>query len=258
MHSGSFMLVCPMPSAKSTQRSPKMKPLSAAKANPRATSAPEKQTKVKSDRVQLGNAAKENILFAALRCFAKSGFDGASMLEIARAAEVGHPLVHYHFRTKEDLWKASATFAFNDLARAFEAVELASDGLAPIDKLKLMCRAFARFTARYPQHVALLVNESKIDSPRFHWLLDTFLRPMHKRLDLVIEQATLAGQIIPIPPVHLTSFVIGSITQFIFAGGLTRELYDLDPRSIDTVNNHADWMIKVIMDGIAVQPIESR
>lgn len=205
----------------------------------------------------MASAARETILQAALGTFARSGFDGTSMLEVARAAGMGHPLVHYHFGTKEDLWKAAVTFAFSDLARAFEAVELASDGLTAVENLKLLCRAFARFTVRYPEHVALIVNEAKVEGPRFQWLLDNYLRPLHKRLDEAIERAAAAGEIQSIPPVHLTSFVIGSITQFIFARSLVSELYGLDSRNIETVSTHADWMLKVMLDGISARPSQA-
>lgn len=212
----------------------------------------QKSPRVRGDR-QLANSAREAILAAALRSFAKSGFDGTTLLEVARVAGLSHPLVHYHFGNKEELWKAAVDFAFSDLSRAFETVGLASDGLSAVDTLKLLCRAFARFTARYPQHVALIVNESKVEGPRFQWLVERYLRPMHKQLDEVIERATASGQIQAIPAAHLTSFVIGSITQFIFARSLVRDIYGLDSRDIETVSIHAEWMLKVLLDGISVK-----
>ncbi|MCA0319566.1 MAG: TetR family transcriptional regulator [Proteobacteria bacterium] len=50
--------------------------------------------------------SKEEILDAAERLFAKSGFDGTSMREIAQEAGVAQALLHYHFKTKEGLFEA--------------------------------------------------------------------------------------------------------------------------------------------------------
>jgi AcrR family transcriptional regulator len=50
--------------------------------------------------------SKEDILDAAERLFARRGFDGTSMREIAQAAGVAQALLHYHFRTKEGLFEA--------------------------------------------------------------------------------------------------------------------------------------------------------
>lgn len=50
--------------------------------------------------------SKEDILDAAERLFAKFGFDGTSMREIAQEAGVAQALLHYHFKTKEGLFEA--------------------------------------------------------------------------------------------------------------------------------------------------------
>lgn len=48
---------------------------------------------------------RERVLDAAERLFAEGGFDGVSMRDIAAAAEVGLPLIVYHFETKRNLYR---------------------------------------------------------------------------------------------------------------------------------------------------------
>ena len=55
---------------------------------------------------------KENILIAAKHEFSQRGFQGARMAEIARSAKVNKALIHYYFKTKENLY-------FEVLKRAF-------------------------------------------------------------------------------------------------------------------------------------------
>ena len=48
---------------------------------------------------------KEEILNAAEKEFILHGYAGARTVAIAKRAGVGHPLLHYHFKTKKDLFK---------------------------------------------------------------------------------------------------------------------------------------------------------
>lgn len=50
-----------------------------------------------------GARSVQRILDAAARLFGKEGFEGATMLAVARAAGVSKGLLHYHFRSKEHL-----------------------------------------------------------------------------------------------------------------------------------------------------------
>ena len=48
---------------------------------------------------------REEILNAAEKEFILHGYAGARTVAIAKRAGVGHPLLHYHFKTKKDLFK---------------------------------------------------------------------------------------------------------------------------------------------------------
>lgn len=52
---------------------------------------------------QPGQSAREQILSAAMSCFAREGFAAASIRRIARQAAVSPALVQYHFGTKDAL-----------------------------------------------------------------------------------------------------------------------------------------------------------
>ncbi len=65
---------------------------------------------VKAGSVEALSTAKETrfdaILDSAETVFANSGYQGATMREIAERAGVAQGLIHYHFKTKEDLFEA--------------------------------------------------------------------------------------------------------------------------------------------------------
>lgn len=65
---------------------------------------------IKATRVESLSTAKESrfdaILDSAETAFANSGYQGATMREIAELAGVAQGLIHYHFKNKEDLFEA--------------------------------------------------------------------------------------------------------------------------------------------------------
>src|SRR6267378_6093425 len=74
--------------------------------------------------VDLGT--KNEILEAALTAFARDGFDGASLPKIAEIAKVAHPLIHYYFGSKDNLWRETVDYAFGGLIGEAKAVEASS------------------------------------------------------------------------------------------------------------------------------------
>src|SRR3979490_3583991 len=52
------------------------------------------------------------ILDAAIAEFAERGFEGASIRAIADRLGLQHPLITYHYRSKDILWRAAAEHGF--------------------------------------------------------------------------------------------------------------------------------------------------
>ncbi|MBT8478547.1 MAG: TetR/AcrR family transcriptional regulator [Gemmatimonadetes bacterium] len=61
------------------------------------------------------------IFDAALRVFARKGKDGARLQEIADEAGIHRPLLHYYFRTKQQLYNAVAERMFDQFLSTFDA-----------------------------------------------------------------------------------------------------------------------------------------
>ncbi len=66
------------------------------------------------------DARRRQILEAAARCFARSGFHATSMQDILREAELSAGAVYRYFRSKEELIAAIADEAFSGVREAFE------------------------------------------------------------------------------------------------------------------------------------------
>ena len=74
---------------------------------------------------------KERILEAAKTVFHRKGFEGARMQEIADEAGINKALLHYYFRTKENLFDAVFRAAFQEI---FTKLFMTVDADVPLEK----------------------------------------------------------------------------------------------------------------------------
>ena len=65
--------------------------------------------------VNLDNPSVRRILRAAATCFGRRGYEGASLIDIAREAGVSKSLLHYHFDSKEHLLLEVQLMLFRDV-----------------------------------------------------------------------------------------------------------------------------------------------
>jgi AcrR family transcriptional regulator len=172
---------------------------------------------------------RSRILTAALEVFSNSGFEGASLRQIADRAGVTHQLVVYHFRTKQALWRAAITLILGDVAERVAAwrARIATD--SPAEALRAMVRDFVLFTARWPQFHRIATFEGRADNERIGWLIEVIIRPLFAFSTELIRAAQATGSARSGDPGQLHYAVIGLVTQsFVFAHEY-RTLTGLEP-----------------------------
>ena len=57
---------------------------------------------------------QQKLLDAAIEAFSENGFKGTSTRDIAERAGVHHPLITYHFKNKDQLWRAATDRVFRE------------------------------------------------------------------------------------------------------------------------------------------------
>src|SRR2546423_4212660 len=103
---------------------------------------------------KLGNDRALRIVAAAREEFARRGFAGARVEQIARRAGVNKQLLFYYFHSKRGLFQAVLAQSAGELETALS--ELASPVGGPLERLRLTLAAQFEFLARHPEVVALL------------------------------------------------------------------------------------------------------
>ncbi|MGW8202269.1 TetR/AcrR family transcriptional regulator [Sphingomonas bisphenolicum] len=195
------------------------------------------------------NSTKTVILRSALDVFARHGFEGASMPKIAEAARVGHPLIHYHFGSKENLWREAVAHSVGGLLENAATLELSSEDIPPLDRLRSLTGAFTLFAALYPSHLAIFMFEVRARSERFTWLMDNYIEPFIAKLKGVFAEARARGEIKDIPVDNLISIFTGGIVSH-----FSINMQSLPNRPAEVLAaEHAAYVIDVVLDGIVIK-----
>jgi len=142
-----------------------------------------------------GATSREAILLAALKAFARDGYDGASMPRIARLANVAPPLIHYYFGNKELLWRETVDHSLGELRREATAICAATRSLAPLDRLRALLQAYCHFAARWPDHFFMIIAEARSDSERFAWVQANFTGMLFEEVVGILRDARDAGAV---------------------------------------------------------------
>jgi TetR/AcrR family transcriptional regulator len=149
------------------------------------------------------------ILEAALAEFAEKGFEGASTRGIGARAGLQHPLITYHFRTKQILWRAVATHFHTEIKRLWDQHIPRDPGLPALDRVREEFRTFLRFTIQHPHFHQFMLNENRPDSPRLAWLAKHILGRNIRRVLPQIQAAQKAGDFPVGEPVLIHYMLIG-------------------------------------------------
>jgi TetR/AcrR family transcriptional regulator len=189
---------------------------------------------------------RDRILAAAVDLFSERSFDGASTREIATRAGVTQPLVSYHYKSKDDLWRAAVDSLFDELRHAMAA---RMDGLRGVDEVtsaKLRVREFITFSARNPQLHRIITQESKADGPRMDYLVEQHVRPLYESTVELFERLARDGVVPPIAAPHLYYILTGAGPTMFVLGPECQRLTGLDPTSDEVIEAHADAVCQLL------------
>lgn len=195
----------------------------------RATSASHRaRPKKKRREQQRAIDTRAIILEAALTEFAERGFDGASTRRIGDRAGIQHPLITYHYRTKDILWRAVAEYAFAEIRETWDIRIPPDSSLSAVDRVREEFRAFLQFTIQHVDFHQFMLRESLPGSPRLRWLVKNMLQPTMNRLVPQIAEAQKDGGLPAGNPILFYYMLIGCMSVLSSLRGEMRATSGLD------------------------------
>lgn len=206
-----------------------------------------------SRKTRGGGVTRETILEAALKEFAECGYEGATTASIARRVRVTQPLIHYHFGSKEALWRATIESIFAKLAKQIGETEGKISGMGPAATFLTLTYSFIDFAVANPEFARIVHNEGVAPTKRLEWMVDTHLRPIYTRWAGYFEHAKSAGLLKDIPVPFMVTALLGGLAQFFDLAPLIREVWKIEPNSPENQRAYANAIIEMFLEGASIR-----
>ncbi|WP_424830503.1 TetR/AcrR family transcriptional regulator [Ruegeria sp.] len=193
------------------------------------------------------------LLENALTLFSLRGYDGVSTTEIARDSGVAQSMIHYHFGSKLDIWKAAIEHNMKERGRQMQlnAPELVD--LDPSSRLRVLIRKFLIVSARDTRFTRLVMIEGVSKGERLDWLCDEFLSEGFKVFADCIEAGIARGQFRDQPVHILVNLIMSLCAQPFCAQPTIMNLFNVDMNDPAEISSMQDAVCNLIFDGICVK-----
>jgi TetR/AcrR family transcriptional regulator len=154
---------------------------------------------------------RASILNAAIAEFAERGFEGASIRAIADRLGLQHPLITYHYRSKDILWRAAAEHAFAQIRAGWDSSAPENSDLSPFAQLREEYATLFRYTVAFPEFHRFMRQETLTNNPRLKWVAEAVLAPLLGRLIPQIVAVQKQGLLPKVDPI-LFHYMMVSLT----------------------------------------------
>lgn len=197
---------------------------------------------------------QNKLLDAAIEAFSENGFSGTSTRDIAERAGVHHPLITYHFKNKDKLWRAAADRVFLKFRQSLSNAFQSSDEDCPKARMTSLIRAYVYYAKQQPAMHKVLVQESHFPNERLDWLIDSHLRPLFEPVFKLIEELQGLG-VAPAGNAKLLFNMIRLSSGGLLAlGNELKHSSGIDVNSNDTLDEIADMIVAVFLPGEVPSP----
>ena len=211
----------------------------------------EKKVKRKAGRPKKNKDLNtDTILRIALKSFAREGYGGVKIKAFAQETGVADSLLHYYFKSKEELWKQAMQLIGTEIQGELDTLFNLIDDLDGLEKLRLFNKKIVHVSAKYPEFQQVVVQEVFSDNPRSEWLIDELLIPIFGIMGNIIKTEQNKGRIKDIPQANLTSFIIGSITTLFSRSFQMKKMHGINPLDKEQVDLHVTFINDLIFNGL--------
>ncbi|HEY1208604.1 MAG TPA: TetR/AcrR family transcriptional regulator [Terracidiphilus sp.] len=182
-------------------------------------------------QAERADQTRARILDAAVRQFSENGLAGARTEQIAEEAGVNKALLYYYFKSKEDLYAAALEFVFEGIQTASLAL-LEAGASAGERFLQIVLNHFDR-SYSHPDLQSLIQQEMvrlhQGEENRMARMAEKFFRPMWDKLEEVLKEGIVSGELIPVDPAQMRYASLGGNVFYFLSAPLTRLVIRIDP-----------------------------
>lgn len=186
------------------------------------------------------SSLEEKIILAAEEIFMNKGFDATSTTDIAKKVGCNQALIHYYFRTKENLFQQIFMKKFQ-LVLSFIIQEN-----QPTDIEKALLRFIDNYFAMLSQNrklpffliTELIMNEERRNMLRLHLLMQSEKLGYYANWDKLVKEEIKNGKIRPIETIDLTLDVISLVVFTFLSLPLYSDLFQSNEVQLENYLQH--------------------
>ena len=192
---------------------------------------------------------QQKLLDAAIEAFSENGFKGTSTRDIAKRAGVHHPLITYHFKNKDQLWRAAADRIFSDFTHSLEQSFKENQGMNAKDRMAEMIRVYVYYAKSQPALHKMMVQEASHANPRLDWLIDTHLRPLFEATFGMLVELQELGVVPQGDPALLFNMIRLSAGGLLALGNELKASSGIDIDSKQTLDDITELIVRIFLPG---------
>lgn len=187
------------------------------------------------------------VLEAAIRLFAERGYEGASLPLVAKTCGVPVPLIVYHFKTKELLWREAVGLIYARVERHIGGHAEAISAATGRERYRRAIRAHITALAAYPEYMRIFVQEGTQRSDRLRWMIDTHQGRMTDMIVGLIKEAQSDGLLPAMDPLHAKFILSGAFSLAIVLGPELEIVMGEDPTAEAFIERHIALCMSLLM-----------
>jgi TetR/AcrR family fatty acid metabolism transcriptional regulator len=200
----------------------------------------------RSPRSKRSLRTRERILEAATEVFARHGFHGARVADIADQAGIAYGLVYHYFDNKDDILGAIFSERWSQYVTYID--EVGRTPLAFREKMGRLVHFWIEIYRREPDLMTIMINEISrsyefLESHDFGTVLVAF-----DAIEAIIREARRKGEVqSTIDPQFATYFVLGA-AEMVLTGYVMGTLRRVDPEAFA---HDEEQLLGLLLDGLS-------
>jgi TetR/AcrR family transcriptional regulator len=193
--------------------------------------------------------AQEKILMAADKVFGEMGFDAATVRKIAEFSKTNKALIHYHFKSKEELFESVLDHYFEKLSDDLHRA-LMSDAPLAVRMTSLFDR-YIEFLGKNKNFIHIIHRE--INGGKQMNRVISHMIPLFQLVLRGIREAYPNTRTGELSAEHLLISGYGMIITYFTCSGIVEQLIGsnpLSPKNLQNRKTHLYRMLEVIVEGL--------
>jgi TetR/AcrR family transcriptional regulator len=200
-----------------------------------------------SIREQQRDDTRMAVVNAAIALFSQRGFEGTALPAIATLSGVAVPLMLYHFKSKDLLWREAVSEIYSRVEKHIDTYRDLIESAEGLDFYRLVSRAHITALAKHPEYMRILFQEGMCESERLTWMVEKHQSRMSASLMAIVDRAQREA-IMPVMDLAHAKFIVsGAFCLPIVLAAEVKLVTGEDSLSPDFIERHIDSCLRLLL-----------